>query len=359
MTYSLARDSLVSALETCSPITSKKHVNTAFSRVRVALNHELRFTATDAVVTVCGARSLSKTGPGLEASFDCAALLEATRRMPEGDVTLKLKDQFLEMKSGKRSYKAVYLDADTLPAALEKPRGRFAIVPGGALVAAINRVRWAMSDEQRAYDGVRVALRDRQLCAQTMHNHHVAEAIVAVESQAETVDIVVPPGLVASLVAACGTGDVGVLDDGSALWLDTPAGLFRYLSAVERGFSQEIVNRVLSGSGPTITTPTEPLIEAVKYVSLAAERQAPRMHLEARDRTVSLSAIDGQREATDSIEAEISEQLRFAISPRHFVDALTAAGENCTITVPGERDPVLIRGDGFRCCVMPLQPRCA
>lgn len=104
MSHVVAQPNLVSALETCAPICGSKHINPAHQRVVLSLSHKLAFHASDGVVSVTGDRPLEKSGSLKERAVNCAALLEAARRMP-GDIDIAVREGEIQLKAGRRTYK--------------------------------------------------------------------------------------------------------------------------------------------------------------------------------------------------------------------------------------------------------------
>lgn len=353
MKATIERAQLISALETCTPICGRKHANPTLSRAHLRIGRELWFSATDAVVTVVGARPVIECDGVGDFCISPDLVLEAARKMPDGAIKLALgEDGTLAVTSGKRTFKAVTLSADEYPAAPKRPGGPFVAVPGSALATVLARVRFAMSQEKRPHDGIQIAMGKGEIEAQAFDGRKIAMATVRVDAPGE-IRIVLPPELVAALSGVIDTAaDVGICSHERSLYIETDAGMFRYVEPAVASFPPKIRQAVEGEIGASFKSPTKPLIDAIKYVEMASGREAPAVKLVAGDGVLRIRALDGQREATDEVPVDGSAPFEIRINPRFTIDALTAAGDECTVT-RGE-NMLRVSGDGFECGIARL-----
>lgn len=330
----VTKDQLLSALETALPICAKKSANPTLGRVKLDFGKELRFMATDAVVTVTGARDVVECNDGEAFCISPDLLAEAIRRMPDGPVKLSLsKDRTLEVTAAKRSFRAVTIDPDGFPAEPPMPKGEFSRLPGVVLASAIGRVRFAMSEEDRAHDGVRVLLRDQKIEAQAFDGRKIGCCEVPVDAGGE-IDLLLPPRIVAALLSAAdrSAGEIGLLSERGVLYLETDADVYRYVSTANASFPDRVRAAVENENGGFFESPTKPLLDAIKYAEMASGREAPAVFVQAGGDRFRIRATDGQRETTDEVPVTCGDVFTAKINPRFFADALVAAGENCKVT---------------------------
>lgn len=371
MTHLIAQPDLVSALETCAPICNKRHTNPAFSRVRLSLNHELKFSATDSILTVTGSRALTETGPLKETTVDCAALLQAAQRM--GDVvSLRTQENNLEIKSGKRIFKIATVWMES-PAPLKRPK-KFTTVPARPIFDAMNRVKWAAVETDSRINSVSVAISGQVLTVRGIHGsgHKGAEYRCPIAADA-AISVLIPLSLLPSFMQATERSqEIGLCEDDAAFWLDTEPGLFRYLSAADRWFPDHIFDgHALTLEEPVgVDVESKALADAAKYASLAArdgEGVRTRVRVTATDDAVTVSSVFSEtgRDTVDSVECKTVGAMKFNTDPAYLAEALLHAGDECSIRQSGVLGPqmntmddcntntVIFTSEGYLAFVLP------
>lgn len=358
--YSIARSELISALETCVPITNKRHVRTVMGCARLKLNGSLQFAATDTRLSVVGERSLEKTGEEVEFGVDPSKLLEAVRKMPEGTIALTYTEKDavgrLTAKSGAKTANFTTIPAGDMDPPVTGPRSALPFVPAKAIASLIERVRFAVKDNNRPQtDGIQFVLKNRKLTAMAMSGAGIVRTHIEVDTSAEFL-IHIPLDLVPSLISAAGAGqDLQIGGDDGFIFMKSSAGLYRFLSQSECSPMAPTLDNLFAqdGSAP-LKLKTEPLVDALGFMKVTVGslldsgttliREGTSLRLES-------SAGEGQaRDAEDVLEVDDGESWKARFAPDALMPALTQAGDEVEFVI-ARGGHAVIRGTNYSCCV--------
>lgn len=348
--YQITKENLIAALEPCVSITSKRQTTPALANALVRMNHAFAFSATDTVMSVRGEAALESGGDAISFGVSPSALLEAVRRMPAGSVSLKLAGDSLVAKSGARSLKIATIAAADLPEPVALPESKLLAVPAASIRDAVAKVQFAVMDEKRPSDGVRLWIRKGRIDAQVITGYHGVIASEEIETKA-ALDVLIPPGLVGTLLSATESAqDMRIGQENGALFIQVGGETYRYLSGAVGVFPEKMLAGALAQTGPTMKLKTAPLLESLKYAQMAAGKEAPKVRLTCKDGEIHIDAGDGQRSTEDKIECDVGAEWRAAFNPAYLIPALDKAGGECEITIPDRS--MLIKSSGYHACVM-------
>lgn len=357
----IAKDQLLSALETAAPITNRSHVNSLYERVRLTIGKELAFSATDAIITVVGRRDVMMSDGESDFSVNAADVLEAVKRMPDGGVSVHLSPEgVLEVKSGRRHFRAATVAVDDSSPLPDWQGGPPTGIPAAALFEVTRKVQHATgAADARAFDGMLLDMQGGVLKALAFDGYRSAMAYVPVESQ-EKLEVAVRQQLLPSLLSAVErfpASDVGVSSSPSGLRVDTEVGTF-YYAASETRISPATLGYMLSLTGPKIGVVTKVLTDSLKYVAMATTKERPGVTLrgKARGLSLQLSAIDGQRQTDDEVMAEVEEDTEVKVEPPSLIQALGQAGPKAVLMHVRESNCLRVSGDRFEATLSTLAP---
>ena len=309
--------------------------------------HLLEASATDLYVSSRMAGDCETDAPG-EVCVAAKALKDLSARMPDGPVKLEFDGKFLSVKAGRSKYKLHARPSDDMPVIPTAGDGMVQ-VSGSALLRRLGAVSPAMStDDSRPH--LACALLDDTVAVSTDgHRLHV------VKGSPLGVSALVPPKGVALLVkmAKVGDLDIGVSETGI---LTARQGAHTISTkTVDESFPpyQKVIP---DGDGSTsYSVPRDALTDAVKRLAYVSGGPV-------RFRSVT-GAVELAGQAVDTGEGSESvtcdatgETPWIGMNARYLLDALSAAGgEDVTLRVLGELDPVVVEGDGFEGILMPMR----
>jgi DNA polymerase-3 subunit beta len=274
-------------------------------------------------------------------------LLEITRSLPALPVEFADDPDGVSMTCGEASFMLVTLPRDDYPTLPELPQ-LAGTVDGGRLAAAIGQVTPAASKDDTLplltavnleVDGPRMTL-----AATDRYRLAVREIGWEPSGALEHATVLVPARVLADAprMMSAGTPVRILLRDGGDAG---ETGAARAADGAMIGFEaaeRRLTTRLLAGEFPKYRSrfptefgcvadvPAEPFAEAVRRVSLVAERGTPVQLSFGGNRVTVAAATQGQARARESVPAEFSgDEPVIAFSPHYLLDGVVAAaGDN-------------------------------
>ncbi|MFC9692135.1 DNA polymerase III subunit beta [Kribbella sp. NPDC056951] len=257
------------------------------------------------------------------------------RAMPRDTVDLSSEGARVAVSSGAARFALQTLPLDEYPALPELPAAG-GVVSGEVFARAVTQVVTAAGrdDTLPVLTGVRVEIRGPVITLLATDRYRLAVRSFAWEPNDPEIeaDALVPAKVLSGLARTMAGHEV-TLALGSTR---TGDGLIGFEGAGRRATSRLIdaefpkVRKLIPAPGSitrTVTADTASLIEAVKRVSLVAERTSP-LRFEFTEGTAILSAGSGEEaEATEPIEATLTgDPLVIGFNTGYLVDALGSLG---------------------------------
>ncbi|MEI8082379.1 MAG: DNA polymerase III subunit beta [Actinomycetes bacterium] len=262
-------------------------------------------------------------------------LADISRSLPNQPVVMATDGSRLEVRCGRSSFMLPTLPVEEYPVlpTMPSPAG---VVDGSVFAAAVNQVAVAAGHDDTLpmllgirieFDGPRVTM-----AATDRYRLAVRELTWRPENPAFEGSALVPAKVLADTAKLLGgSNDVFV-----AYAPNTPAdGLMGFEGGGRRTTTRLIdgdfpkYRQLLPDSGSTFATvPTAGLLEAVKRVSLVAERSTPVRLLFSGDE-VSLQAGSGdEAQATEALEAQVvGDPIAIAFNPAYLMEGLNVIGD--------------------------------
>lgn len=353
MQLSIPKKQLVWLAQTCAPAADKKSAMPILAFIKlVASNNVLQATATDMYLTI-QAECAAEVAQSGSVAVDARALLDRAKAMPDGPVTITVRDGdqvVISAKGSKRSFTQIGMPGKDFPEIDGAPDVRPVRVERAILGRMIGAVIAAVSlDETRSH--VNSALfqsGDGSLLMVATDGHRLHKVEVRYPGIAPARMLIPLKALselrriVDSLI--CDEIEVRITSDGKvAHWqLDDLRLSTRLVDAAFPPY-----DRVIPQSfGSNIRVAKSELNSAVEAVEVASNKRAVTIGFETVD-TMTLSACSPDAgDGHDEIAVEYNTRPKEAIgvNGRYLRDALAAIPTDLVqIGVTGELDPVMVR----------------
>jgi DNA polymerase-3 subunit beta len=258
-------------------------------------------------------------------------LSEIARALPRKDVRVAVEGNRLSVRCGTARFNLPLMQVEDYPVVPELP-ATSGTVRGDAFATAISQVTIAASRDETLpmLTGVRMEIGPDRLTFAATDRYRLAERYVpwSPSGTVPTGSVIVPAKTLAEAAKSLGSASEVVLSMGTT----ADAGFLGFSAS-----GRQTLTRLLDGEfvkfaslWPTeVTTSAEvevgPFIEAVKRVSLVAQRFAP-VRLAFSESTVQLSAeAEDESSAEEELEVGITgEPLTIGFNAGYLLDGLTA-----------------------------------
>ena len=289
-------------------------------------------------------------------------LADITRALPSAPVEFTREVNRVALACGRSSFNLPVMPAEDLPPLPTMPK-EAGQVPAPSFAGAVAQVAIAAGrdDTLPMLTGMRVEFRAATITLAATDRYRLAVRELAWEGKHNDADVLVPARTIADTAKALATasmvrialaganGLIGFESDGyrtTSRLLDFEFPAYRQLLPSEAS----CVAHVKSAA----------LVDAVKRVSLVADRSAP-VHLNFAAGEVHLRAGSGEEAtASEVIEGTIEgDPIQIAFNPGFLIDGVTAVAETDTIFrfVESRKPAVLTGEDGmsYRYLLMPIR----
>ncbi|PWH05951.1 DNA polymerase III subunit beta [Brachybacterium endophyticum] len=262
-------------------------------------------------------------------------LSDIVRSLPNKDVSIELVGTKVEVRCGSAAFSLATLPVEEYPQLPEMPPVAGSI-PADVFAEAISQVTVAASkdDTLPLLTGVRVEIVGEKMTLMATDRYRLAMSEITWRPSRPDLEITALVRArtlqeVARSLATGGSVDVAISEESSANLIGFEAGGRRTTSTLVDG-DYPPVRRLFPGSTPiTAVVATAPLIDAVKRVSLVAERNTP-VRFSFTEGNVTLEAGAGDdAQASESLEAQLEgEELVVGFNSGFLLDGLSALGED-------------------------------
>ncbi len=259
-------------------------------------------------------------------------LAEITRSLPDRPVTVSTEGSKVQLVCGSATFSLPTLPVEEYPSLPEMP-AQTGSLPGAAFAAAVAQVAVAAGrdDTLPVLTGIRMEIDGETLTLAATDRYRLAVREIAWQPDASGAEAValVPARTLADTAKTLGTGE----DVALAL---ASGGVGEGLLGIE-GSGRRTTTRLLDGEFPKYRSllPAESLsvaaldtaafVEAVKRVSLVAERNTPvRLAFTSGELQLDAGAGD-DAQASETLEAELTgDDITIAFNPHFLLDGLGA-----------------------------------
>lgn len=361
MQITISKRDLLKALHRCKSIASPKSTMPILGNVLLdASGDRLTCKATDLAISVACSAACAVKVPGAIA-LPAAALYDRVSAMPDGDVTLTVKDTTatLQAKGAARKFALTGIPADEFPALPEvEGRGR-ATLPSVDVARVIDLTVFSISsDDTRMHLASALFQLNGALTVATTDGHRLS--VAHAEAGAAAADMLIPRRALIELRRLCDDAESLELHYGGYYLHATANGatLSAKLSDAQFPPYQQVIpkNRV----APMVAG-RDALLSSIRAVAIASDAKTSGVRCELSDGNLrlSVSTADGG-DGMDEIPVEYRGEPRMVgINSRYLMDVLAALDcDKVAVELSGELDPVRVNradSDTDMWIVMPMR----
>jgi len=297
-------------------------------------------------------------------------LADIARALPAAPVTITSEGSRVEVRCGRSSFTLPTLPVDDYPSLPDMP-GSSGTVPGSVLASAVAQVAIAAGrdDTLPTLTGIRVEIDGSSITLAATDRYRLAvrelqwtpevsgldtAALIPARTLADTAKSLAHCDVVHLALSASGAGDglLGFEGDGRRTTTRLLDGEFPKYRAL-----------LPSDSATTADVETSALVDAVKRVSLVAERNTP-VRLTFSGGEVELRAGAGdEAQATEAVECAIDgDPIEIAFNPQYLLDGLSAVDDATTrLSFTTSTRPAVLTGasvegaPAYRYLLMPVR----
>ncbi len=303
-------------------------------------------------------------------------LADICRSLPSRPVDLMLDGPKVVLTCGSARFTLLTLPVDEYPSLPAMPEASGSL-PGEVFGAAVAQVTVAAGrdDTLPVLTGVRLEIDDDEITLYATDRYRLATRTLRWEPvrPGTSAVVLVPARNLAEAAKALGSAPVTV-----ALAASTSSNPSNDALVGFEGRGRRMTTRLLDGEFPKVrslfpaqsatvaTVETGAFVEAVKRVSLVAERNTP-VRLTFDDGQVTLQAGTGdEAQASESMPADVDgESITIAFNPAYLLDGLGAVGSPYVqlsfttsakpAVLAGKREPDADADDDYRYLLMPVR----
>ncbi len=333
MEFTVKKYPLLEELELTQGVVERKTTIPILSNLLFeGKGNQLLLTATDLELSICTSceAKIKKDGSG---TIPAKKLLELVRLLPDEEIRFKILDNhWVQIQSGKKTYKMVGMSKDNFPAIPEPPHA-LAKIPARLLRGLIERTAFAISVEESRYtlNGGLLILKPEMaaMVATDSHRLALAETDHKFAGLNNEVRVLVPKKALVEIQRL--TADAG--DDSVIEFSRDDSYLF-----FQAG-SRRLVSRILTGQFPNyeavlprennkaVVLDRNELNDAVRRVSQLADQRSRAVKFSVSTEGVEISAQSPEYgEATETIEKPYKgEPISIGFNAQYMLDFLAAA----------------------------------
>ncbi len=362
MELQVARDPFFRALQLVQNIVEPRQTLPILANVLIeAREGGMRVAATDLEV---GARVTVPATVSRPGAITLAArkLLELVRELPAQPVTLKLQENgWVQLLCGPAAFRLVGLPAEEYPPIETGEADGWVAVDAARLRGMLARTSYAMSqDESRPFlNGLYLVVRKGDLRLVATDGHRLALARTAVEADVEMSGIVPRKAVLEMGRVLSGSDEATLAVRENQFFLRTP-GFALASKLVEGTFPS--YEQVLPKSHPRrLTVEREPLMAALRRVSVVADDRTRPIRLTVGPATLRLSASSQELgEAEEVLPADCAgEELTIGFNTRYVLDALAPMeGDRVVVDLKDPLSPGVFKSaadEDHLCVIMPMR----
>jgi len=369
MEFSVKKYDLLEELEMTQGVVERKTTIPILSNLLFeSAGNKLSLTATDLELSICTSceAKIKKEGSG---TIPAKKLLELVRLLPDEEIKFKfLENHWVQIQSGRRTYKMVGMSKENFPAIPEAPHV-LAKIPARLMSGLISRTVFAISAEESRYTlngGLLLIKPDSvTMVATDGHRLALAETEQKIAGLNNEVRVLVPKKALLELQRL--TAEAG--DEGSIDFARDDSYLFFQVG------SRRLVSRILTGQFPNypavmprdnnkfVVLERNELNDAIRRVSQLADQRSRAVKLSVSTEGVELSAQSPEYgEATETIEKPyMGDPITIGFNAQYLLDFLAAIPDGpVRFELKDEQSAGQIRpeGDGpfqYRYVIMPMR----
>lgn len=347
MKFSITKEAFLSELQILQGIVEKRNTMPILANILMNVQEgEIELTGTDLEVGLRTHLAAEIEKPGA-ITVNGKKVFEIVKSLPEGQtVEVELKDETIELKAGESEFKILCLAKEDYPQVPEATFEKGVQLPLGPLQEMIDRVFYAITQEQRYYlNGALLSLKNRQIELVSTDGHRLSYTKKSEEAMKMDKEISV-------IVAKKTLAEIRKLEDETLEFdLDENNLFFRVgpRTLISRIIESKFPNyqAVIPKDNPgRLTIGREELAGAIRRVALLSAERSKGIKFTVEKNTLRLFSSNPEiGEARDRLAVEYKGQdLEIGFNAQYLLDFLTAVGsEKVVFEVKDENSAVLLK----------------
>jgi DNA polymerase-3 subunit beta len=365
MKFSIKKEDVLRELQLLQGIVEKRNTMPILANILIsAAENEIELIGTDLEVGLKThfPAQIEETG---SITISGKKVFEIVRSLAdEQTVSFKEgKDLMMEITSGESEFKVLCLPKEDYPQVPEPRFERNIVIPLDKLKEMIDRVFYAITQEQRYYlNGALMLLKDNQMELVSTDGHRLAYTLLTIEGQKVENEI-------RTIISKKTLSELRKFDDDSLEFDLDENNLFFHVR------NRILISRVIEGKFPNyeavipkenphvLQISKEKITDAIRRVSLLSTERSRGIKFNIEQNQIKLFSSNPEiGEARDKVDVDYKgQEMEIGFNSQYLLDFLTAVkSENITFELKDENSAVLLRpadDDDVKCLyvLMPMK----
>jgi DNA polymerase-3 subunit beta len=377
MELTLSKQSLASALSRTTTIADRKSSMQILSNVLISAEGAttVQLAATDLNVSVSGTLP-ARVVKGGSITLPAKTLYDVVRALPEGEVTLRSRDESVEITSGRAKFKLLGLPSEDFPRMPDSSGVEFVAIDAGVVLDMIERTSFSISsDEMRPHlNGALFQGDGKVLRMVTTDGHRLSKAEYKIEESGfYNFSLIVPNRGVQELrrLLDVREGQIQIGTSGGSMFVRREVEIERAAEGAAAQIAEFVMSSKLveaefppydqvipRGLEKNLVASRGALLEALRRVSVVSAERTLGVKLSLSEGALEVST-DNPSVGESSELVDVSYEgaaLEIGFNARYFVDVLGVLDdEEVHVELSGPLDPAVVR-DAAGCFVGVIMP---
>ena len=359
------RDALLKPIQTVSGIVERRHTLPILSNLLLTKKDgELTFLATDIEVQI-STRAPCEPGQDVATTVAARKLLDILRALPaSASVSLELNNKKLNIKAGRSRFSLQTLAAEDFPTVSQSADFKAGFSVGQkALKALLALVQYAMAQQDIRYylNGLLLIVENGQAKVVATDGHRLAFAALAVESEVERQEVIIPRKTVIELERLLEDSDEPIRIDIAPTQVRFQFGNVELVSKLVEGKFPDYNRVIPSGYKNMFSIAREELIGCLQRAAILTNEKFKGVRCVVGDGSLKISCTNTDQEEAQE-EAEIAytgDTIDIGFNVTYLLDILThVKSETVTIALGDANSSALLttpENPDFKYVVMPMR----
>jgi DNA polymerase-3 subunit beta len=364
-----SRDSLLKPLQVVSGIVERRHTLPILANLLFKKQGEkVSFISTDIEIQITTNANFGVGGEDATTTVAARKLLDILRALPEGPVTLNLKDNRIVIQSGKSRFSLQTLSAAEFP--VMQSIGEIAAnwkMPQKMFRQLINQVHFAMAQQDIRYylNGMLLVLEGKELMAVATDGHRLAFSQVGLDElptgSGQRQEIIIPRKTILECQHLLEESDDMLEMSLSSNQIKFNFGDVELISKLVEGKFPDFQRVIPKGHKNSLVVSRETLQSALQRAAILTTDKFKGVRFSLNPNRITIQSTNAeQEEAQEEIETEYAgDDVEIGFNVSYLLDVLSNlknekiqislgdANSSAVITLPGS--------DSFKYVVMPMR----
>ena len=357
MEIKVTKDSLASAVGTAlKAVPVKTSVPIMECILFTVANDEVRLTSNNGEIGVDTYLSNAEIKEDGSVCVDAKTLSAIVSKLPDGEVTLKVDDSTMLIKSGKSKFKIATKDGSEFPNIDAIPHDNQILLSQDVLKEVIKQTAFSASvaESNKMMTGVLFDISDN-LKVVALDGHRIAMREITLDKSFEPAKLIIPSKTLQEIAKLLSEGDVELYytNNQIAFSFDNTVLVSRL---IEGNFFD--VNKMINDAHTTeVKVDRLELLNCVDRATLLVKEIDRKPVLFTIDNHIKVEIATQLGSMDEDIEADVTgNDLKIGLNPRFLIDVLRILDDDkVTILFNGEAQPCYIKGENYLYLILPIK----